>query len=106
RCVHDTGPSMIYALSLHDALPISGVIKPTVPDTRPGMSPCCVNQRLPSGPAAIPSIDAPDPTSVSVTTVPVTLISPIVLPPISRSEEHTSELQSLAYIVCRLLPEK
>src|SRR2546425_3047208 len=24
----------------------------------------------------------------------------------ARSEEHTSELQSLAYIVCRLLPEK
>src|SRR5205823_11603937 len=23
-----------------------------------------------------------------------------------RSEEHTSELQSLAYLVCRLLPEK
>src|SRR2546425_9332833 len=28
-----------------------------------------------------------------------------VLPP-SRSEEHTSELQSLAYLVCRLLLEK
>src|SRR5205823_8892085 len=26
--------------------------------------------------------------------------------PESRSEEHTSELQSLAYLVCRLLPEK
>src|SRR2546425_6509138 len=28
------------------------------------------------------------------------------LPPTLRSEEHTSELQSLAYIVCRLLLEK
>src|SRR6478609_11195209 len=27
-------------------------------------------------------------------------------PPGSRSEEHTSELQSLAYLVCRLLLEK
>src|SRR2546423_3466175 len=27
-------------------------------------------------------------------------------PAISRSEEHTSELQSLAYLVCRLLLEK
>src|SRR2546425_3934436 len=27
-------------------------------------------------------------------------------PPFSRSEEHTSELQSLAYLVCRLLLEK
>src|SRR5687767_15668112 len=29
-----------------------------------------------------------------------------VHPPPSRSEEHTSELQSLAYLVCRLLLEK
>src|SRR2546425_3954273 len=28
------------------------------------------------------------------------------LPPRRRSEEHTSELQSLAYLVCRLLLEK
>src|SRR5687767_15611946 len=27
-------------------------------------------------------------------------------PPLDRSEEHTSELQSLAYLVCRLLLEK
>src|SRR2546425_5297888 len=30
----------------------------------------------------------------------------IVTAPINRSEEHTSELQSLAYLVCRLLLEK
>src|SRR6266404_9299813 len=29
-----------------------------------------------------------------------------VTPALSRSEEHTSELQSLAYLVCRLLLEK
>src|SRR5687767_9463436 len=29
-----------------------------------------------------------------------------VVPPGVRSEEHTSELQSLAYLVCRLLLEK
>src|SRR3989441_5899714 len=29
-----------------------------------------------------------------------------VLPHLIRSEEHTSELQSLAYLVCRLLLEK
>src|SRR2546423_6646062 len=29
-----------------------------------------------------------------------------IRPAISRSEEHTSELQSLAYLVCRLLLEK
>src|SRR2546425_8629579 len=33
-------------------------------------------------------------------TIPYTVASP------SRSEEHTSELQSLAYLVCRLLLEK
>src|SRR2546425_7473528 len=34
--------------------------------------------------------------------------SPAVLQPdgCSRSEEHTAELQSLAYLVCRLLPQK
>src|SRR2546425_2358254 len=30
----------------------------------------------------------------------------VVAPRILRSEEHTSELQSLAYLVCRLLLEK
>src|SRR5205823_8344031 len=30
----------------------------------------------------------------------------IVVPSFLRSEEHTSELQSLAYLVCRLLLEK
>src|SRR3989441_2253491 len=35
------------------------------------------------------------------------LYSPATQPPsASRSEEHTSELQSLAYLVCRLLLEK
>src|SRR5687767_15687996 len=31
---------------------------------------------------------------------------PLILPKVLRSEEHTSELQSLAYLVCRLLLEK
>src|ERR1041384_5815008 len=30
----------------------------------------------------------------------------VLLGPVPRSEEHTSELQSLAYLVCRLLLEK
>src|SRR2546425_6978081 len=32
--------------------------------------------------------------------------SRLVASPMERSEEHTSELQSLAYLVCRLLLEK
>src|SRR5687767_15187958 len=35
-----------------------------------------------------------------------TLLVQVSKEPISRSEEHTSELQSLAYLVCRLLLEK
>src|SRR3989441_2698703 len=35
-----------------------------------------------------------------------TPLSPARFPPFQRSEEHTSELQSLAYLVCRLLLEK
>src|SRR2546425_5283539 len=31
---------------------------------------------------------------------------PVPFPGFERSEEHTSELQSLAYLVCRLLLEK
>src|SRR5437016_10495276 len=34
------------------------------------------------------------------------LILPLALVPILRSEEHTSELQSLTNLVCRLLLEK
>src|SRR2546425_1827451 len=35
-----------------------------------------------------------------------TVNAPIFLTGATRSEEHTSELQSLAYLVCRLLLEK
>src|SRR2546423_5953378 len=34
------------------------------------------------------------------------VVEPDRLVPVDRSEEHTSELQSLAYLVCRLLLEK
>src|SRR2546425_6185350 len=38
--------------------------------------------------------------------VELTDSGPVITHPIRRSEEHTSELQSLAYLVCRLLLEK
>src|SRR5687767_15553324 len=38
--------------------------------------------------------------------LPTELTRMLVGATISRSEEHTSELQSLAYLVCRLLLEK
>src|SRR5205814_10002355 len=37
---------------------------------------------------------------------PPTCTPPATAPPPSRSEEHTSELQSLRHLVCRLLLEK
>src|SRR2546425_4840305 len=37
---------------------------------------------------------------------PADILTGDVKPPAGRSEEHTSELQSLAYLVCRLLLEK
>src|SRR2546425_3377513 len=78
---NDTATTEIYTLSLHDALPIShdgtDVLGVHVPYPR-GIAP-----RQRSGVGArkrrVPGI---------------------------RSEEHTSELQSLAYLVCRLLLEK
>src|SRR5687767_15225039 len=36
----------------------------------------------------------------------IVLLPALIIPVVSRSEEHTSELQSLAYLVCRLLLEK
>src|SRR3712207_7579378 len=80
---NDTATTEIYTLSLHDALPIS----PAAPRrSRPGRGPPPADGRRP-GP--------PDPGSRC--------------PPwrtASRSEEHTSELQSRQYLVCRLLLEK
>src|SRR2546425_11589050 len=66
---NDTATTEIYTLSLHDALPISLVLRIHAETLR----------RLPERHDQV----GPD-----------------------RSEEHTSELQSLAYLVCRLLLEK
>src|SRR5687767_15731980 len=38
--------------------------------------------------------------------VEIPILANVLSRPLSRSEEHTSELQSLAYLVCRLLLEK
>src|SRR5258707_12473891 len=71
---NDTATTEIYTLSLHDALPISGI----------GSSP--------AGPS----------TSMSVANTSTAPVGRSGL----RSEEHTSELQSRQYLVCRLLLEK
>src|SRR3712207_7347012 len=41
-----------------------------------------------------------------VSLVPVVFLSGLAIAPVLRSEEHTSELQSRQYLVCRLLLEK
>src|SRR5258706_2047470 len=81
---NDTATTEIYTLSLHDALPISpGTLTPSSYPTAltPPSSP--TREAGPAFAAAAPS--------------PGTA---------RRSEEHTSELQSLTNLVCRLLLEK
>src|SRR5262249_61034967 len=74
---NDPPPTEIYPLSLHDALPIS--------TARRGPGPRPLAQ---AGHSAVPGCRQGD------------------HDPQTRSEEHTSELQSLTNLVCRLLLEK
>src|SRR3712207_1165119 len=90
---NDTATTEIYTLSLHDALPIC---PGDLPRHRPAIRrPAC----LPGlGRAALqllrrPSAEAGQRRAASAGTP-------------RRSEEHTSELQSRQYLVCRLLLEK
>src|SRR3712207_8558406 len=90
---NDTATTEIYTLSLHDALPIltfiagarrSGAFEArTVPSSGESAKPAAsfAIQSAVAGAMTIPSAQ-------------------------SRSEEHTSELQSRQYLVCRLLLEK
>src|SRR5262245_65724210 len=76
-----TASTEIYSLSLHDALPISGdgqgQGRPDRDGQRHPRVPARLARRHPSGQGHV-----------------------------TRSEEHTSELQSLRHLVCRLLLEK
>src|SRR5687767_15880385 len=81
---NDTSTTEIYTLSLHDALPISHA----------GHDRREVRLRL-----------APRSPIAGCTAVRLGQDCELV-PLVLRSEEHTSELQSLAYLVCRLLLEK
>src|SRR5258707_10534600 len=79
---NDTATTEIYTLSLHDALPICLA--------------CCLRGCLRIG-ASSCSIQR-----TKISTISQNLCSGRRL----RSEEHTSELQSRQYLVCRLLLEK
>src|SRR3712207_8875940 len=79
---NDTATTEIYTLSLHDALPISpGARAPR----RRGSRSLATAKTLP-----VPRRCPPSPRGCIG----------------ERSEEHTSELQSRQYLVCRLLLEK
>src|SRR3712207_8630021 len=82
---NDTATTEIYTLSLHDALPIS----PT-PVTVSGSA---------------KGDNRPPVRRSSTMTHPASTSGPMSWPT-TRSEEHTSELQSRQYLVCRLLLEK
>src|SRR5690625_7122426 len=88
--IHDTSPNMIYTLSLHDALPIlfRRISFPS-DDASAGIS---IRERKQQQYQPGKSAD--------------TDLQRSRKPPRSRSEEHTSELQSRGHLVCRLLLEK
>src|SRR3712207_9266897 len=90
---NDTATTEIYTLSLHDALPISE--RPRIAAREAGRRPARAGRGRLRGRAAprrvVPVAAARDPGAAD---------QPL------RSEEHTSELQSRQYLVCRLLLEK
>src|SRR2546425_7150796 len=86
---NDTATTEIYTLSLHDALPISSAQVRRAAVAALGQ---------PGGARAAELARATYQTDPSYEVRAAALTA--------RSEEHTSELQSLAYLVCRLLLEK
>src|SRR3712207_8710864 len=95
---NDTATTEIYTLSLHDALPISMTISRTSPNGVSGRSAPRsfanpLSRALKPG-GRIAAVVYSTPENNKFFSIPV------------RSEEHTSELQSRQYLVCRLLLEK
>src|SRR3712207_8328244 len=86
---NDTATTEIYTLSLHDALPIYELDPVLADHLRVPRGQGRVGEHLPDLRAAL--LDA--------------LRSKLDLVINLRSEEHTSELQSRQYLVCRLLLE-
>src|SRR5205814_10437645 len=91
-----TSPTHIYTLSLHDALPISTSSALSCTSTAPSSSRTCSTEVALAIAAVIPGRAI---IQASATCDTVTWRD-------QRSEEHTSELQSLRHLVCRLLLEK
>src|SRR3712207_7967465 len=92
---NDTATTEIYTLSLHDALPISSRCHsgPTAP-IHCTCSACRGTRPTTRWSRATARATTPTSSAACRPSRP------------SRSEEHTSELQSRQYLVCRLLLEK
>src|SRR3712207_8310789 len=88
---NDTATTEIYALSLHDALPISR--------RRAGWGGGCRS-------APVPAQRRTGPGPLGHRTRSGARVRTGTAGAVVRSEEHTSELQSRQYLVCRLLLEK
>src|SRR3712207_7383303 len=91
---NDTATTEIYTLSLHDALPISSTPVADAP------FPAAFSALILPWRAATRSSCCRTAASVAGSAGSGTSVQP------ERSEEHTSELQSRQYLVCRLLLEK
>src|SRR5205085_8979391 len=89
--LHHTPPTEIYTLSLHDALPISGR-NPV--ESRPRFA------------GSAPMSSANPVAAAAARRRTFAIISHPDAGKTTRSEEHTSELQSQSNLVCRLLLEK
>src|SRR5438045_8191976 len=89
-----TPPTDIYTLSLHDALPISS--NSSMPSSRPIGARAQACRAIASAARLHSTRRPPDLTEFKRAAEAIAL----------RSEEHTSELQSLRHLVCRLLLEK
>src|SRR5947199_5126125 len=89
----DPAVTAIYPLSLHDALPILPAVSLTVTvSTWPSPTP------EPMAPSRSTATPAP------VKSVPLTSL--ITMLSVPRTEEHTSDLQSLRHLVCLAMPRK
>src|SRR3712207_6951539 len=92
---NDTATTEIYTLSLHDALPISP----------PAFASAAASWNSTSARNALLVASASSASSSRCSSPRTNAAGPLC-PKALRSEEHTSELQSRQYLVCRLLLEK
>src|SRR3712207_8423767 len=91
---NDTATTEIYTLSLHDALPIFTLFVTTYVAER--------QQQAAGGAAAAEGSEAKPISELEISGAEKQQFQKLV----DRSEEHTSELQSRQYLVCRLLLAK